>query len=155
VSIPQGIEDGTRVRVAGEGEAGQRGGPSGDLYIFVTVSRNPIFRREGNDLHCEVPIKMTTAALGGEIEVPTIDAKKIKLSIPAGTQSNDKFRLKEKGMTKLKSTARGDLYVHIIVETPVKLTKKQEELLKEFDGTDNASHSPKTESFFKKVRDLF
>lgn len=97
---------------------------------------------------------MTTAALGGEVEVPAIEGKKIKLTIPAGTQSNDKFRIKERGMTKLKSTARGDLYVHILVETPVKLTKKQIELLQEFDGS-GEFHSPKSESFFKKVRDLF
>lgn len=153
-SIPQGVEDGTRVRLSGEGEAGQRGGHAGDLYIFVSVSKHPIFKRDHNDLHCEVPIKMTTAALGGEVEVPTIDGKKVKLTIPAGTQSNDKFRIKERGMTKLKSTARGDLYVHVLVETPVKLTKRQTELLQEFDGT-GESHSPKSESFFKKVRDLF
>jgi molecular chaperone DnaJ len=156
VSIPQGVEDGTRVRLAGEGEPGYRGGQAGDLYIFVSVSPHAIFKRDGNDLHCEVPIKMTTAALGGDIEVPSIDGKKLKLNIPRGTQSNDKFRIKEKGMHRLRSTARGNLYVHIQVETPVKLTKKQIELLEEFDkeSTDNDSN-PKCESFFKKVKDLF
>ena len=156
VSIPQGVEDGTRVRLAGEGEPGYRGGQAGDLYIFVSISPHAIFKRDGNDLHCEIPIKMTTAALGGDIEVPSIDGKKLKLNIPRGTQSNDKFRIKEKGMHRLRSTARGNLYVHIQVETPVKLTKKQIELLEEFDkeSTDNDSN-PKCESFFKKVRDIF
>ena len=156
VNIPQGVEDGTRLRLAGEGEPGYRGGQTGDLYIFVSVSRHSIFAREGDSLHCEVPIKMTTAALGGDIEVPSIDGKKLKLSIPPGTQSNDKFRIKEKGMRKLRSTARGNLYVHIQVETPIKLTKKQIELLEEFDKENTNHHSnPKCESFFKKVKDLF
>jgi molecular chaperone DnaJ len=156
VTIPQGVEDGMRVRLAGEGEPGHKGGPAGDLYIFISISHHSMFKREGDNLHCEVPIKMTTAALGGDIEVPSIDGKKLKLNIPSGTQSNDKFRIKERGMHKLRSTARGNLYVHIQVETPVKLTKKQIELLEEFDKDSIGHHSnPKCESFFQKVKDLF
>ncbi|NRA73992.1 MAG: molecular chaperone DnaJ [Rickettsiales bacterium] len=156
VNIPQGVEDGTRLRLTGEGEPGYRGGQNGDLYVFISISHHSIFTREGDSLHCEVPIKMVTAALGGEIEVPSIDGKKLKLTIPAGTQSNDKFRIKEKGMRRLRSTARGNLYVHIQVETPVNLTKKQIELLQEFDKDAANNHSsPKCESFFKKVKNLF
>jgi molecular chaperone DnaJ len=155
VNIPQGVEDGTRIRLAGEGEAGHRGGPNGDLYIFMSVKPHSIFTREGNDLHCKVPIKMTTAALGGSIEVPSIDGAKVKINIPAGSQSEDTFRLKDKGMTKLRSTARGGMYVHIHVETPVKLSKKQIKLLEEFDVENNEKSNPETTSFFKKVKDLF
>jgi molecular chaperone DnaJ len=156
VTIPTGVEDGIRMRLAGEGEPGYRGGQAGDLYVFISVSHHSIFKREGDDLHCEVPIKMITAALGGDIEVPSIDGKKLKLNIPSGTQSNDKFRIREKGMHKLRSTARGNLYVHIQVETPVKLTKRQIELLEEFDKDNDSKYSnPKCESFFKKVKDFF
>lgn len=154
INIPQGVEDGTRIRLTGEGEPGHRGGPPGDLYMFVTVKPHPIFTREANDLHCKVPIKFTTAALGGEIEVASIDGK-VKLTIPAATQSEDKFRLKNKGMTKLRSTARGDLYVHVHVETPVKLTKKQIELLQQFDKENSENSNPESTSFFKKITDLF
>lgn len=155
VSIPAGVEEGSRIRLSGEGEPGNNNGPSGDLYIFVSVKSHPMFSREENDLHCTIPIKMVTAALGGEVEIPTIDGNRVKLTIPEGTQSNDKFRLKGKGMSKLKSTQRGDLYVHAQVETPVKLSKKQIELLKEFDGMCEGKSSPKSEGFFKKVKDLF
>ncbi len=155
VNIPAGVEDGTRIRLAGEGEAGHRGGPSGDLYIFMSVTPHEIFTRETNDLHCKVPIKMTTAALGGDLEVPSVDGTKVKLTIPEGTQSEDTFRLKSKGMTKLRSTARGDMYVHIHVETPVKLSKKQRKLLEDFETENEEVSSPESASFFKQVKDLF
>ena len=155
VNIPQGVEDGTRIRLAGEGEPGHRGGPAGDLYIFMSVKTHSLFKREGVDLYCKVPIKMTTASLGGDVEVPTIDGMKVKLNIPTGTQSEDKFRLKGKGMRKLRSTACGDMYVHIHVETPTNLSKKQRSLLEEFEKDDNDKSSPESSSFFKKVGDLF
>jgi molecular chaperone DnaJ len=155
VNIPAGVEEGTRIRLAGEGEPGDRGGPSGDLYIFLSISPHELFERDGNDLHCKIPIKMVTATIGGEIEIPTIDGTKIKLKIPAGTQPDDKFKIRNKGMHKLKSTIRGDLYVHIIVEIPIKLTNEQEKLIREFDKEDNGTSSPKTSSFFEKVKSLF
>lgn len=154
VNIPQGVEDGTRIRLTGEGEPGQRGSTPGDLYIFVTVKPHSIFTRDGMDLHCKVPIKFFTAAVGGEVEVASIDGR-VKLNIPAGTQSQDKFRLKNKGMTKLRSTARGNLYVHVHVETPVKLTKKQISLLEEFEKETTDQSNPESNSFFKKIKDLF
>ncbi|MCH9754133.1 MAG: molecular chaperone DnaJ [Alphaproteobacteria bacterium] len=154
VNIPQGVEDGTRIRLTGEGEPGQRSGPPGDLYIFVSVKPHEIFTRDGMDLHCKVPIKFYTAAIGGDVEVASIDGK-VKLNIPAGTQSQDKFRLKNKGMTKLRSTARGNLYVHVHVETPVKLNKKQISLLEEFEKENTEHSNPESNSFFKKVKDLF
>jgi len=154
VNIPQGVEDGTRIRLTGEGEPGHRGGPSGDLYLFVSVKPHPIFTRESLDLHCKIPIKFSVAALGGSIEVPAIDGK-VSLTIPAGTQSEDKFRLKNKGMTKLRSTARGDLFVHVHVETPVKLSKRQIELLQEFENETTDQSNPESAGFFKKMRDLF
>jgi molecular chaperone DnaJ len=154
INIPQGVEDGTRIRLAGEGEPGHRGGPSGDLYMFVSVKDHDIFTRDKTDLHCKVPITFSAASLGADIEVPSVDGK-IKLNIPAGTQSEDKFRLRNKGMTKLRSTARGNLYVHVHVETPVKLTKKQVDLLKEFDKETSEKSHPESTSFFKRVKDLF
>jgi molecular chaperone DnaJ len=155
VNIPAGVEDGTRIRLSGEGEPGDHSGPSGDLYIFLSVKAHSLFARENNDLHCTVPIKMVIAALGGEIEVPTIDGNRVNLAIPAGTQSGDKFRLKNKGMSRMKSSLHGDLYVHAQVETPVKLKKKQIELLKQFDELSENNSNPNSESFFKKVKDLF
>jgi len=154
VNIPQGVEDNTRIRLTGEGESGHRGGPAGDLYLFITVKPHAIFKREATDLHCKVPIKLSVAALGGEVEVPSIDGK-VSLSIPAGTQSGDKFRLKNKGMTKLRSTARGDLFVTVHVETPVKLSKRQIELLQEFEKENTEQCNPESTGFFKKMRDLF
>jgi molecular chaperone DnaJ len=154
INIPQGVEDGTRIRLAGEGEPGHRGGPPGDLYMFVSVKDHDIFTRDKTDLHCKVPITFSTAALGADIEVPSVDGK-IKLNIPAGTQSEDKFRLRNKGMTKLRSTARGNLYVHVHVETPIKLTKKQIDLLKEFEKDTSDKSHPESTSFFKRVKDLF
>ncbi|MBO6783213.1 MAG: molecular chaperone DnaJ [Alphaproteobacteria bacterium] len=157
VNIPAGIEDGTRIRVAGEGEAGLRGGPPGDLYIFVTIRPHRFFRREGADIHCRVPIPMTTAALGGSIEVPSIDGSRARVNIPAGTQTGQQFRLRNKGMSVLRSNARGDMYVQAQIETPVNLTKEQRELLKKFEDTGGGSvkHSPESEGFFTKVKEFW
>ncbi len=154
VNIPAGVEEGTRIRLSGEGEVGVRGGPTGDLYIFVSVKNHGLFARDGADIHCNIPIKMTTAALGGSIEVPTIDGTRIKVTIPEGTQHGHQMRLRGKGMSILRAGSRGDMYIHTLVETPVRLSKKQKELLKEFDkGGDNVS--PQSESFFDKVKDFW
>src|SRR3954465_12354477 len=131
VNIPAGVEDGTRIRLAGEGEAGVRGGPPGDLYIFLSLSSHPFFQREGADLHCRVPISMVAAALGGDFEVPTIDGNNTRVKVPEGTQSGRRFRLQGKGMPVLRSKQTGDMYVQVLVETPQKLTKRQRELLNE------------------------
>ena len=132
VNIPQGVEDGTRIRLAGEGEAGVRGGPSGDLYIFLSLTAHQFFQRDGADLHCRVPISMVTAALGGGFDVPTIDGGKTRVKVPDGTQSGRRFRLSGKGMPVLRARETGDMYVQVLVETPQKLTKRQKELLQEF-----------------------
>jgi molecular chaperone DnaJ len=156
VNIPAGVEDGTRIRLAGEGEVGMRGAPPGDLYIFLSVSPHPLFRREGNDLFCRVPLPMVTAALGGTIEVPGIDGNRVRVSVPAGTQNGQQFRLRHKGMSMLRADSRGDLFVEIAVETPVNLTKRQQELLREFEAAGKGkSHSPASEGFFARVRDFF
>jgi len=156
VNIPQGVEDGTRIRLAGEGEAGVRGAPPGDLYIFLTVEPHRLFKRDGTDVFCRVPIAMTTAALGGSIEVPTIEGNRAKLSVPAGTQSGQQFRLRGKGMTVLRSKQRGDMYVEAITETPVNLNRKQKELLKEFaEAGSKKSYSPEAEGFFGKVKEFW
>lgn len=155
VNIPPGVEEGTRIRLAGEGEAGARGGPAGDLYIFLTIAPHRFFKREGANLHCRVPIRMTTAALGGSIEVPTLDGSRAKISIPAGTQSADQFRLKGKGMPVLRSTGRGDIYIHVTVETPVNLSKKQRDLLKTFEESESDKNQPETEGFFSKVKEFW
>jgi molecular chaperone DnaJ len=156
VNIPSGVEDGTRIRVSGEGEAGLRGGPPGDLYIFVSIKPHRFFGREGADIYCRVPIPMTTAVLGGTLEVPTIDGNRARVNVPAGTQTGQQFRLRGKGMTVLRSSARGDMYVQSQVETPVNLTKKQRELLREFDKSGGGkSHSPEAEGFFTKVKELW
>lgn len=156
VSIPAGVEDGTRIRLAGEGEAGLRGGTPGDLYIFLSIGAHRFFQRDGANLHCRVPIPMTTAALGGTIEVPTIDGSRAKVNVPAGTQTGHQFRLKSKGMSVLRSPARGDLYINVMVETPVNLTKRQQELLREFEkeAAENG-HNPESEGFFAKVKEFF
>lgn len=156
VSIPAGIEDGSRIRLQGEGEAGMRGGPAGDLYVFVSVKKHDFFKREGSTLHCEVPIPMTVAALGGGIEVPTIEGGKARITIPEGTQSGKLFRLKGKGMSQLRRTTRGDLYVHAQVETPVKLTSRQKDLMKEFAKLSEKAHnSPQSDSFLNKLKGLW
>ncbi len=151
VNIPAGVEDGTRIRLAGEGEAGLRGGPTGDLYIFLSLRPHEFFQRDGADLYCKVPISMTTASLGGEIEVPTIDGKKSRVTIPEGTQNAKQFRLKAKGMPVLRSSQHGDMYIQVSVETPVNLTRRQRELLKEFD-TEARNNSPESEGFFAKAK---
>src|SRR4249919_2705345 len=155
VNIPQGVEDGTRIRLAGEGEAGVRGGPPGDLYIFLSLATHQFFQRDGADLHCRVPISMVTAALGGEFEVPTIDKGKTKVKIPAGTQSNRRFRIASKGMPVLRSRQTGDMYVQVVVETPQNLTKKQQELLSEFEKLSSGATQPEAAGFFTKVKDFF
>ncbi len=155
VQIPAGVEDGTRIRLAGEGEAGLRGGGAGDLYIFLSIIPHAIFQREGADLFCRVPISMTTASLGGEFEVPTIDVGRTRVKIPEGTQTGKRLRLQSKGMPVLRSKARGDMYVQVTVETPQKLTKRQKELLKEFDKESSKDTHPESSGFFAKMRELF
>lgn len=156
VTIPAGVEDGTRIRLPGEGEAGVRGGPSGDLYIFVSIAAHRFFRREGADIHCRVPLPMTSAALGGSIEVPTVNGERARINIPSGTQSGETFHLRGKGMSILRHQGRGDMYVEAVVETPVNLTDKQRKLLQEFAdaGTDDKT-SPESHSFFDKVKELW
>ncbi len=156
VNIPAGVEDGTRIRLAGEGEAGLRGSAPGDLYIFLTVSPHRLFHRDGANIHCPVPLPMVTAALGGQLEVPTIDGTRARVTVPAGTQTGAQFRLKGKGMSVLRSPARGDMYVEVVVETPVALTKQQQELLREFERLgDRNKTNPESEGFFAKVREFW
>src|SRR5829696_3864990 len=154
VNIPAGVEDGTRIRLAGEGEAGVRGGPPGDLYIFLSLAPHDFFQRDSADLHCRVPISMVTAALGGEFEVPTIDGGKTRVKVPEGTQSGRRFRLAAKGMPVLRSREHGDMYVQVLVETPQKLTKRQKELLQEFDKHSSDDTQPEAAGFFSKVKDF-
>ncbi|HRX36039.1 MAG TPA: molecular chaperone DnaJ [Aestuariivirga sp.] len=151
VNIPAGVEDGTRIRLAGEGEAGLRGGPTGDLYIFLSVRPHEFFQRDGADLFCKVPVSMTSAAMGGEIEVPTIDGKKARVTVPDGTQTGKQFRLKGKGMPVLRSAQMGDMYIQVSVETPVNLSRRQKELLKEFEK-EARNNSPESEGFFAKAK---
>jgi molecular chaperone DnaJ len=155
VTIPQGVEDGTRIRLTGEGEAGTRGGAAGDLYIFVSVAPHRMFRRDGGNLQCRVPIPVTTAALGGQIEVPTIDGRRARLQVPAGTQTGHRFRLRGKGMTELHGRSRGDMFCEIVVETPVNLTRKQQDLLRQFEQAGDSSTHPESEGFFAKVKELW
>ena len=154
VNIPPGVEDGTRIRLAGEGEAGVRGGPPGDLYIFLSMAAHLFFQREGADLHCRVPVSMVTASMGGDIEVPTIDGAKSKVKIPEGTQSGRRFRLQSKGMPILRQRQHGDMYVQVVVETPQKLTKKQRELLVEFDRLSSIETQPESSGFLGKVKEF-
>ena len=155
VTIPPGVEDGTRIRLSGEGEAGLRGGPSGDLYIFVAIGAHAFFQRDGADLHCRAPISMITAALGGEFEVPTIDGGKTRVKIPEGTQSGKRFRLQSKGMPVLRSKQVGDMYVQVVVETPQNLTKRQRELLGEFHKLSSNETNPESAGFFGRVKEFF
>jgi len=154
VNIPAGVEDGTRIRLAGEGEAGVRGGPAGDLYIFLSIGAHPFFQREGADLHCRVPVSMVTAAAGGEFQVPTIDGGKTKVKVPEGTQSGRRFRLGGKGMPVLRSRQSGDMYVQVVVETPQKLTKRQRELLAEFERLSSNETQPESSGFLGKVKEF-
>ena len=152
VSIPAGVETGTRIRLAGEGEAGLRGGPSGDLYIFIEVSPHPIFERDNQNLYCRIPVSFTTAALGGEIEAPTLDGGRTRVKVPAGVQSGKQLRLRNKGMPALRSSGvAGDLYIELAVETPVNLTARQKELLREFEAA-GANNHPETQDFFSRVK---
>src|SRR5688572_27268608 len=154
VNIPAGVEDGTRIRLAGEGEAGLRGGPQGDLYIFLSISPHQFFQRDGADLHCRVPISMVTAALGGGFDVPTIDGGKTRVKVPEGTHSGRRFRLAAKGMPVLRARESGDMYVQVLVETPQKLTKRQKELLQEFEQQSSDATQPEAAGFFSKVKDF-
>lgn len=158
VTIPAGVDTGNRIRLSGEGEAGLNGAPSGDLYVQVQVKSHAIFERDGTNLHCEIPINIVLASLGGEVEVPTLNGK-VSLTIPAETQTGKMFRLRGKGIKSLRGNAVGDLYCHVVVETPVNLTNKQKELLKElgesFKADKNSKHSPKEKSFFDKVKKFF
>jgi molecular chaperone DnaJ len=155
VNVPAGIEDGTRIRLAGEGEAGVRGGPPGDLYIFVSLKPHAFFQRDGADLYCRVPISMTTAALGGGFEVPTISGEKTKLRIPDGTQTGKQFRIRGSGMPVLRSREKGDMYITVNVETPQNLSRRQRELLEEFERNSSDNNNPESTGFFAKVKDFF
>jgi molecular chaperone DnaJ len=155
VNIPAGVEDGTRIRLAGEGEAGVRGGPPGDLYIFLSLAAHEFFQRDGADLHSRVPISMVNAALGGEFEVPTIAGDMARVKVPAGTQTGRRFRLHGKGMPVLRSKQVGDMYVQVIVETPQNLTKRQKELLTEFERLSSTDTQPESTGFFSRVKDFF
>jgi molecular chaperone DnaJ len=154
VNIPSGVEDGTRIRLAGEGEAGLRGGTTGDLYIFLEVAPHEFFQRDGADLHCRVPISMTSAALGGEFEVPAIDGSKVKVKVPPGTQTGRRFRLGGKGMPVLRTKQTGDMYVQVAVETPQNLTKRQRELLAEFEKLSSEDTQPESAGFFSRVKEF-
>ena len=155
VNIPAGIDDGTRIRLAGEGEAGLRGGPSGDLYIFLSVKPHEFFQRDGSDLYCKVPISMTTAALGGAFEVTTLDGTQTRVKVTEGTQNGRQFRLKGKGMPVLRQASMGDLYIQVAVETPQNLTKRQRELLEEFEELSSKENSPQSSGFFSRMKDFF
>ncbi|MGX8010941.1 molecular chaperone DnaJ [Mesorhizobium sp. ORM8.1] len=155
VNIPAGIEDGTRIRLANEGEAGLRGGPSGDLYIFLAVKPHEFFQRDGADLYCKVPISMTTAALGGSFEVTTLDGTQTKVKVTEGTQNGRQFRLKGKGMPVLRQPNVGDLYIQTAVETPQNLTRRQRELLEEFEQLSSKDNSPQSSGFFARMKDFF
>ena len=154
VNIPAGVETGTRIRLAGEGEAGMRGGPAGDLYIFIEVEPHKIFEREGTNLFCRVPVSMATAALGGDIEVPTIDGGRSRVKIPSGSQSGRQMRLRSKGMPALRGGPAGDMFIELAVETPVNLTSRQKELLREFEEL-SEENNPQSSSFFKSVKNFW
>ena len=154
VNIPAGIEDGTRIRLAGEGEAGLRGGPAGDLYIFLSLKPHAFFQRDGADIFCRVPVSVTTAALGGEFQVPTIDGGNTRVKVPEGTQTGKQFRLKGKGMPVLRSGRVGDMYIQVAVEVPRNLTRRQRELLQEFEQVSSDDNNPESTGFFARVRDF-
>ena len=154
VNIPSGVETGTRIRLSGEGEAGVRGGPSGDLYIFTEVSEHKIFERDGKNLYCRIPVSMTTAAIGGEIEAPTIDGGRSRVKIPNGSQSGRQMRLRSKGMPALRGGGNGDLFIELAVETPVNLTSKQKDLLKEFEAL-SIDNNPHSKNFFSSVKSFW
>jgi molecular chaperone DnaJ len=151
VNVPAGVETGTRIRLAGEGEAGLRGGPSGDLYIFIEVEPHPIFERDGQNLYCRIPVSFVTASLGGEIEAPTLDGGRTRVKVPSGVQSGKQLRLRGKGMPALRGAGSGDLYIELAVETPVNLTPRQKDLLREFESEAKNNH-PEGEDFFSRVK---
>jgi len=155
VNIPAGIEDGTRIRLSGEGEAGTRGGPNGDLYVFLSVAPHEFFQRDGANLYCSVPISMTQAVLGGEFEVTTLDGTKTRVKVPEGTQNGRQFRLRGKGMPVLRREVKGDLYIQVAVETPQNLTKRQRELLEEFERLSSSENSPQSHGFFARMKEFF
>jgi molecular chaperone DnaJ len=155
VNIPAGVEDGTRIRLAGEGEAGVRGGPAGDLYIFLSIKPHEFFQRDGADIFCRVPIAMTAASLGGHIDVPTLDGGQTRVKIPEGTEAGKQFRLKGKGMPVLRSKVTGDMYIQVEVETPKNLTRRQRELLEEFERESHKETSPASMGFFSKMKEFF
>lgn len=159
VNVPAGVEDGSTLRITGEGEAGLNGGPNGDLYVHIRVKLHKTFTRKGKDLHCEVPISFITAALGGVVNVPTLDGKTVKLKVPEGTQTNTQLRVKDKGVKSLRGIGTGDLYCHMFVETPVKLTEDQKAVLRQFGessgGEHSAVHHPQSKSFVDKLKNLF
>ncbi|MEO0389026.1 MAG: molecular chaperone DnaJ, partial [Pseudomonadota bacterium] len=154
VNIPQGVETGTRIRLAGEGEAGLRGGPAGDLYIFIEVVDHPIFERDGTNLFCRIPVSFTTAALGGELEAPTVDGGRSRVKVPAGVQSGKQLRLRGKGMPALRGGSFGDLYIELAVETPVNLNQRQKELLEEFEA-EGRNNNPESQDFFSRVKSFW
>jgi len=154
VNIPAGVETGTRIRLSGEGEAGLRGGPAGDLYIFIEVAPHEIFQREGTNLFCRVPVSMAAAALGGDIEVPTIDGGRSRVKVPAGSQSGRQMRLRSKGMPAVRSSQVGDMFIELAVETPVNLTSRQKELLREFEEL-SEDNNPEGSSFFSSVKSFW
>jgi molecular chaperone DnaJ len=157
VKIPAGVDQDDRIRLSGEGEAGVNGGPAGDLYVVVNLKPHSMFQRDGADLHCELPISFATAALGGELEIPTLDGH-AKIKIPAETQTGQVFRLKNKGIRPVRGSVTGDLYCHVSTETPVKLTGRQKDLLREFEEItqlDPGAHSPRAKNFFDKVKEFF
>jgi len=157
VKIPEGVDEGDRIRLAGEGEPGVNGGPPGDLYVQIQVKQHPVFQRDHDDLHCEMPISFATAALGGEIEIPTLDGS-AKIRVPGETQSGKAFRLRGKGIKGVRSHAHGDLLCHVVIETPVNLTERQKELLREFESVtqkDRERHNPRAKSWMDKVREFF
>lgn len=159
VNIPAGIDDGSTLRLTGEGEAGLNGGPNGDLYVHIRIKKHKFFTRQGKDLHCEIPISFITAALGGEVDVPTLDGKTVKLKVPEGTQTSSTLRIREKGVKSLRGLGFGDLYCRMLVETPVKLTDKQKDILRQFDqdsgGEHSSKHHPKSKSFIDKIKEIF
>jgi len=155
VNVPAGIEDGTRIRLSGEGEAGLRGGPTGDLYIFLSVKPHEFFQRDGADIFCRVPISMTTAALGGQFEVGTVDGSKTRVKVPEGTQAGKQFRLRSKGMPVLRSNQTGDMYIQVSIETPQNLTTRQREILRDFERVSSEENSPESTSFFSRMKGFF
>jgi molecular chaperone DnaJ len=155
VNVPAGVDEGTRIRLAGEGEAGLRGGPAGDLYIFISIAPHEIFQRDGANIYCHVPISMVAAALGGGVEVPTVEGTRARVAIPAGTQSGEQFRLRGKGMTQIRSQLRGDMIIEVAVETPAHLNARQKQILEEFRKAGGEEASPRAKSFLDKVREIW